>query len=176
MYACNGILFNHESPRRGETFVTRKITRALVAIKLGLQETLYLGNIYAKRDWGHAKDYVEMQWLMLQQQEAKDYVIATGEQYTVKAFVEKAAEYLGMKLRWKGEGIEEVGYLDDKLAIRIDPKYYRPAEVETLLGDPSKAKKELHWSPKITFDELVHEMITSDLAELNGFAEQSMQE
>ena len=175
MYACNGILFNHESPRRGETFVTRKITRALAAIKLGLQETLYLGNIYAKRDWGHAKDYVEMQWLMLQQQEAKDYVIATGEQYTVKAFVEKAAEYLGMKLRWKGEGIEEVGYLDDKLAIRIDPKYYRPAEVETLLGDPSKAKKELHWSPKITFDELVHEMITSDLAELNGSAEQSMQ-
>jgi len=176
MYACNGILFNHESPRRGETFVTRKITRALAAIKLGLQETLYLGNIYAKRDWGHAKDYVEMQWLMLQQQEAKDYVIATGEQYTVKAFVEKAAEYLGMKIRWEGEGIEEVGYLDDKLAIRIDPKYYRPAEVETLLGDPSKAMKELHWSPKITFDELVHEMITSDLAELNGSAQQSMQE
>ena len=176
MYACNGILFNHESPRRGETFVTRKITRALAAIKLGLQETLYLGNIYAKRDWGHAKDYVEMQWLMLQQQKAKDYVIATGEQYTVKAFVEKASEYLGMKLRWEGEGIDEVGYLDNELAIRIDPKYYRPAEVETLLGDPSKAKKELHWSPKITFDELVHEMITSDLAGLNGSAEQSMQE
>ena len=170
MYACNGILFNHESPRRGETFVTRKITRALAAIKLGLQETLYLGNIYAKRDWGHAKDYVEMQWLMLQQKEAKDYVIATGEQYTVKAFVEKACEYLGMKLRWDGEGIEEVGYLDDKLAIRIDPKYYRPAEVETLLGDPSKAKKELQWSPKITFEELVHEMITSDLAELRSSA------
>ena len=170
MYACNGILFNHESPRRGETFVTRKITRALAAIKLGLQETLYLGNIYAKRDWGHAKDYVEMQWLMLQQKEAKDYVIATGEQYTVKAFVEKACEYLGMKLRWDGEGIEEVGYLDDKLAIRIDPKYYRPAEVETLLGDPSKAKKELQWSPKITFEELVHEMINSDLAELRSSA------
>ena len=117
-----------------------------------------------------------MQWLMLQQQEARDYVIATGEQYTVKAFVEKAAEFLSMKLEWKGDGIDEVGYLDNKLAIRIDPKYYRPAEVETLLGDPSKAMKELHWSPKITFDKLVHEMITSDLAELNGSAEQSMQE
>ena len=126
MYACNGILFNHESPRRGETFVTRKITRALAAIKLGLQETLYLGNIYAKRDWGHAKDYVEMQWLMLQQQEAKDYVVATGEQYTVKAFVEKASAYLDMKLRWEGEGIERVGYLDDKLAIRIDQNIIVP--------------------------------------------------
>ena len=168
MYACNGILFNHESPRRGETFVTRKITRALAAIKLGLQETLYLGNIYAKRDWGHAKDYVEMQWLMLQQQEPRDYVIASGEQYTVKAFVEKAAEYLDMKLRWEGEAIEEVGYLDDKLAIRIDPKYYRPAEVETLLGDSSKAKKELHWSPKITFDKLVQEMVFSDIERLKN--------
>jgi len=163
MYACNGILFNHESPRRGETFVTRKITRGLAAIKLGLQESLYLGNIYAKRDWGHAKDYVQMQWLMLQQKEAKDYVIATGEQHTVKAFIEKATNFLDMELKWEGEGVNEVGHLDGKIAIRIDPKYYRPTEVETLLGDATKAKEELNWSPKITFENLVKEMITSDL-------------
>ena len=164
MYACNGILFNHESPRRGETFVTRKITRALAAIKLGFQNTLYMGNLYAKRDWGHAKDYVEMQWLMLQQQEPQDFVIATGIQYTVKAFIEKAAEVLKMSITWEGEGIEEVGYLDGNIAIRIDPKYYRPTEVDTLLGDPSKAKRELKWTPKITFEELVEEMTLSDLA------------
>ena len=163
MYACNGILFNHESPRRGETFVTRKITHALAAIKLGLQETLYLGNIYAKRDWGHAKDYVEMQWLMLQQKEAKDYVVATGEQYTVKEFINETCSCLGMNLEWKGKGIDEVGIIDGSVAIKIDTRYYRPAEVESLLGDPSLAKQELNWTPKITFKELVHEMAINDL-------------
>ena len=168
MYACNGILFNHESPRRGETFVTRKITRALASIKLGLQDTLYLGNIYAKRDWGHARDYVEMQWLMLQQEKAQDYVIATGQQYTVKEFIEEAVQHLGMELKWQGEGVDEVGLLDGKVAIRIDPKYYRPTEVETLLGDPSKAKQELGWSPRTSFEELVQEMMTADLDELKS--------
>jgi len=164
MYACNGILFNHESPIRGETFVTRKITRALARIKLGLQDCLYLGNLDARRDWGHAKDYVEMQWLMLQQQQPEDYVIATGEQYSVREFVNVAANDLGMTIRWEGDGIDEKGY-DDKgnCIVAVDPRYFRPTEVETLLGDPTKAKTKLHWTPRITFKELVSEMVLEDL-------------
>jgi GDPmannose 4,6-dehydratase len=165
MYACNGILFNHESPIRGETFVTRKITRAMSRIKLGLQENLYLGNLNAKRDWGHAKDYVEMQWLMLQQDEPDDFVIATGVQYSVRDFVNAAAKELGIAIRWEGEGVEETG-IDDvsgKCIVAVDPRYFRPTEVETLLGDPSKAKRELGWSPKITFQQLVSEMVVEDL-------------
>ncbi len=164
IYACNGILFNHESPRRGETFVTRKITRALARIKLGLQDCLYLGNLDAKRDWGHAKDYVEMQWLMLQQDKPEDYVIATGEQYSVRQFVEYAAADLAIKVTWQGEGITEKG-LDHNgnCIIQVDPRYFRRTEVETLLGDPSKAKKELGWEPKISFKELVSEMVQADL-------------
>ena len=160
MYACTGILFNHESPRRGETFVTRKITQALSRISVGLQDCLYLGNLDAKRDWGHAKDFVEAMWLMLQQDEPDDYVIATGIQYSVKDFVEEAAPYFGMKIVWMGEGLNEFGYdLNTKrVVIKVDPKYFRPAEVETLLGDASKAKKELGWEPKITFKELVEDM------------------
>ena len=164
MYACNGILFNHESPVRGETFVTRKITRALARIKLGVQDCLYLGNLSAKRDWGHARDYVEMQWLMLQQDKPEDFVIATGVQYSVRDFVDAAAEELGMKIRWQGEGASEVGYLGDKAVVKVDPKYFRPTEVETLLGDPSKAKQKLGWTPKTTFKELVAEMVREDLA------------
>jgi GDPmannose 4,6-dehydratase len=192
MYACNGILFNHESPIRGETFVTRKITRALARIKLGLQDCLYLGNLDAKRDWGHAKDYVEMQWLMLQQDKPEDFVIATGVQYSVRDFVNAAVRELGMQIRWEGSGVDEKGYLvkgashkmqvsskpqdataletcDLKLAsgdrpiVAVDPRYFRPTEVETLLGDPSKAKSKLGWTPKITFDELVSEMVREDL-------------
>ena len=164
MYACNGILFNHESPIRGETFVTRKITRALARIKLGLQDCLYLGNLDAKRDWGHAKDYVEMQWLMLQQDEPEDFVIATGVQYSVRDFVNAAAGELGMKIRWAGEGVNEKGYDDKgKCIVAVDPRYFRPTEVETLLGDPSKAKEILGWVPKITFSELVAEMVREDL-------------
>ena len=164
MYACNGILFNHESPIRGETFVTRKITRALARIKLGLQDCLYLGNLDAKRDWGHAKDYVEMQWLMLQQDEPKDFVIATGVQYSVRDFVNAAASELGMKISWKGEGVNEKGYDDKgKCIVAVDARYFRPTEVETLLGDPSKAKEILGWVPKITFSELVAEMVREDL-------------
>jgi GDPmannose 4,6-dehydratase len=166
MYACNGILFNHESPNRGETFVTRKITRALARIKLGLQDCLYLGNLDAKRDWGHAKDYVEMQWLMLQQQEPEDFVIATGMQYSVRDFVNAAAKELGMSIHWEGKGTDEVGMLNtsnSKTIVRVDPRYYRPTEVETLLGDPSKAKTKLGWQPKTTFDELVAEMVREDL-------------
>jgi GDPmannose 4,6-dehydratase len=170
MYACNGILFNHESPVRGETFVTRKITRALARIKLGLQDSLYLGNMDAKRDWGHAKDYVEMQWLMLQQDKADDFVIATGVQYSVRDFVNAAAKELGMNIRWEGQGMDEVGYLlspslagGEKAIVKVDPRYFRPTEVETLLGDPSKAKEKLGWVPKITFDELVAEMVREDL-------------
>lgn len=173
IYACNGILFNHESPVRGETFVTRKITRALARIKLGMQSCLYLGNMDAKRDWGHAKDYVEMQWLMLQQDTPEDYVIATGEQYSVRQFIEFAAERLGLKLTWQGQGTDEVGVIsaaseDDKaligqIIVRIDPRYYRPTEVETLLGDASKARHQLGWSPKISFMDLVHEMMDADL-------------
>jgi GDPmannose 4,6-dehydratase len=165
MYACNGILFNHESPVRGETFVTRKITRALARIKLDLQEEVYLGNINARRDWGHAKDYVQMQWLMLQQQTAEDYVIATGVQHSVREFVNIAAAELGMSIDWQGEGLDEIGIekKSGKTIVRVDPRYFRPTEVETLLGDPSKAKEKLGWVPKITFEQLVQEMVVEDL-------------
>ncbi len=163
MYACNGILFNHESPARGETFVTRKITRALARITLGLQECLYLGNMDARRDWGHARDYVEMQWLMLQQEQAEDFVIATGVQYSVRDFVDAAAKELGMEITWKGQGVDEIGLLQGKVIVRVDPRYFRPTEVETLLGDPSKAKAKLGWIPKTSFAELVAEMVREDL-------------
>lgn len=164
IYACNGILFNHESPLRGENFVTRKITRALARIKLGLQGCLYLGNLDAKRDWGHAKDYVEMMWLMLQQNQAEDFVIATGVQYTVRDFVNAAADELGLKIRWEGHGVEEKGYDErGKCVVMVDPRYFRPTEVESLLGDASKAKEKLGWVPRITFDELVREMVREDL-------------
>ncbi|MEO6974552.1 MAG: GDP-mannose 4,6-dehydratase, partial [Gallionella sp.] len=164
MYACNGILFNHESPVRGETFVTRKITRALARIKLGLQDCLYLGNLDALRDWGHAKDYVEMQWLMLQQEQPEDFVIASGVQYSVRQFVEIAAKELGIAVKWKGKGVDEKGYdADGKCIVQVDQRYFRPTEVETLLGDPSKAKQKLGWTPKITFHELVSEMVREDL-------------
>jgi GDPmannose 4,6-dehydratase len=160
MYACTGILFNHESPRRGETFVTRKITQALSRISVGLQDCLYLGNLNAKRDWGHAKDFVEAMWLMLQQDEPDDYVIATGTQYSVKDFVEEAALYFGMKIVWMGEGLNEIGYdlNTKKTVIQVNPKYFRPAEVETLLGDASKAKEKLGWEPKTSFKQLVEDM------------------
>ena len=160
MYACTGILFNHESPRRGETFVTRKITQALSKISVGLQDCLYLGNLNAKRDWGHAKDFVEAMWLMLQQDEPDDYVIATGTQYSVKDFVEESAPYFGMKIEWMNDGLDEIGYdwNTKKTVIRVDPKYFRPAEVETLLGDASKAKEKLGWEPKISFKQLVEDM------------------
>ena len=164
MYACNGILFNHESPIRGENFVTRKITRGMCRIKLGLQERLYLGNLDAKRDWGHAKDYVEMQWLMLQQEQPEDFVIATGVQYSVRDFVNAVANELGIKIRWEGKGIDEIGYNSKgKCIVAVDARYFRPAEVETLLGDASKAKKKLGWETKITFDDLVKEMVREDL-------------
>ena len=164
IYACNGILFNHESPLRGETFVTRKITRALARIKLGLQDCLYLGNLDALRDWGHARDYVEMQWLMLQQEAPEDFVIATGRQYSVRSFVDSASSVLGMHLHWSGEGVNEKGY-DDAGSVRVavDPRYFRPTEVQTLLGDPSKAARLLNWRPKTTFRELVEEMALADL-------------
>jgi GDPmannose 4,6-dehydratase len=164
IYACNGILFNHESPLRGETFVTRKITRGLARIKVGLQETLFLGNLDAKRDWGHARDYVEMQWLMLQQETPKDYVIATGEQHSVRSFVERCAQKLDMQLTWKGSGVDEKAYdPKGKLVVAVDPRYFRPTEVETLLGDPSKAKRELGWTPRTSYEQLVDEMIEADL-------------
>jgi len=164
IYACNGILFNHESPNRGETFVTRKITRALARIKLGLQDCLFLGNMDAKRDWGHAKDYVEMQWLMLQQEKPEDFVIATGVQYSVRDFVNAAAQELGMQIRWEGSGIDEKGYdVHGKCIVAVDPAYFRPTEVETLLGDPTKAKEKLGWTPKTSFAELVAEMVREDL-------------
>jgi GDPmannose 4,6-dehydratase len=165
IFACNGILFNHESPVRGETFVTRKITRALARISLGLQDTVYLGNLDAKRDWGHAKDYVEMQWLMLQQDKPDDFCIATGVQYSVRDFINFSWEYLDRTIRWDGEGLDEKGY-DSKtgsLIVAVDPRYFRPTEVETLLGDPSKAKKNLGWETKITLKEMVHEMMESDI-------------
>jgi len=173
IYACNGILFNHESPIRGETFVTRKITRALARIKLGLQDRLYLGNLNAKRDWGHARDYVEMQWLMLQQDQPEDFVIATGEQYSVRDFVNAAAHELGMQIHWEGEGVDEKGYWENPVSgmsseqpiVAVDPRYFRPTEVETLLGDPSKAKEKLGWTPRTTFKELVAEMVVEDLKE-----------
>jgi len=176
MYACNGILFNHESPIRGETFVTRKITRALARIKLNLQDCLYLGNMDSLRDWGHAKDYVEMQWLMLQQDQAEDFVIATGVQYSVRDFVNAAAKELGMNIRWEGTGIDEKGYWANRHSceggnpakeetpiVTVDPRYFRPTEVETLLGDPTKAHQKLGWKPRITFHELVAEMVREDL-------------
>ena len=173
IYACNGILFNHESPLRGETFVTRKITRAVARIALGLQDCLYLGNLSALRDWGHAKDYVEMQWLMLQQDKPEDFVIATGVQYSVRQFVERAAAELGVTLAFEGEGEKEIGVVAavqgkqakvkvGDVVVRVDPRYYRPTEVETLLGDPSKAKQKLGWTPRITFEELVKEMVEAD--------------
>ena len=165
IFACNGILFNHESPLRGETFVTRTITRALSRISLGLENRLFLGNLDAKRDWGHAKDYIEMQWLMLQQDKPEDYCIATGMQYSVREFVNLAWSYLGKSIRWEGEGLDEKGY-DSKtndLIVEVDPRYFRPAEVETLLGDPTKAKENLGWKPMITFEEMVHEMMENDL-------------
>ena len=163
IFACNGILFNHESPVRGETFVTRKITRALARIKLGLQKNLYIGNLNAKRDWGHAKDYVEAQWLMLQQKEPNDFVIATGEQYSVKDFINLTAKNLDMKIYWKGKDLQEVGSVNDQAIIKVDKRYFRPTEVETLLGDATKANKKLNWYPKITFEELVKEMTNEDL-------------
>ena len=164
MYACSGILFNHESPRRGETFVTRKITRALSKISAGLQDCLYLGNLNAKRDWGHAKDFVEAMWLMLQQDEPDDYVIATGKQYSVRDFVDEAAPYFGMRIAWMGEGVNEIGYdlNTKKTVIQVNPKYFRPAEVETLLGDASKAKEKLGWEPKTSFKQLVEDMCIND--------------
>jgi len=174
MFACNGILFNHESPLRGETFVTRKITRALARIKTGLQQTVHLGNIDSKRDWGHALDFVEAQWMILQQDSPDDYVIATGEQYSVRQFIEQAIKHLGISISWEGKGIEEVGRVaensDDSgpqtgdIIVRIDSRYFRPTEVETLLGDASKARKNLGWKPKISFAKLVEEMVSEDLA------------
>ena len=164
IYGCNGILFNHESPLRGETFVTRKITRAIARIKLGLQDCLYLGNLDALRDWGHAKDYVEMQWLMLQQEQPDDFVIATGVQYSVRQFVEIAAAEMGIQIRWEGKGVDEKGYDESgRCIVAVDPRYFRPTEVETLLGDPSKAREKLGWVPKISFRELVSEMVREDL-------------
>jgi GDPmannose 4,6-dehydratase len=164
MYACNGILFNHESPLRGETFVTRKITRAIARIKLGLQACLYLGNLDALRDWGHAKDYVEMQWLMLQQTKPEDYVIATGLQYSVRDFVNAACTEVGLEIAWKGEAEHEKGYdSEGRCIVAVDPRYYRPTEVETLLGDPTKAQKNLGWKPQVTFAELVSEMVKEDM-------------
>ena len=165
MYACNGILFNHESPLRGETFVTRKITRALARIKLGLQDCLYLGNLDSLRDWGHARDYVEMQWRMLQQDGPEDFVIATGIQHSVREFVTIAAKKLGISVSWKGHGVDEVG-IDEKgnTIVAVDPRYFRPSEVETLLGDPTRAHDKLGWKPKVTFEELVTEMVEADLA------------
>jgi len=181
MYACNGILFNHESPRRGETFVTRKITRGLAHIHQGLEDCLYMGNIDALRDWGHAKDYVRMQWLMLQQDQPEDFVIATGQQYSVRQFIEWTAEELGMTLRWQGSGVDEVAIWtnppasagaapDERVVVRIDPRYFRPAEVETLLGDPSKAKQKLGWTPEITAREMCAEMVAHDLQQAKQHA------
>jgi len=164
MYACNGILFNHESPVRGETFVTRKITRALARIKLGLQDCVYLGNLNARRDWGHARDYVEMQWLMLQQDKPEDFVIATGVQHSVRDFVTAAATELGIGIEWRGAGAEEKGYDHaGKMIVSVDPLYFRPTEVESLLGDASKARNKLGWTPTVTFSELVSEMVREDL-------------
>ncbi len=164
MFACNGILFNHESPVRGETFVTRKITRALSRIKLGLQDCLFLGNLDARRDWGHARDYVEAMWLMLQQEQPDDFVIATGKQYSVRDFVATAAAELGIEIKWQGSGVDECGYdAAGKCIVRVDPRYFRPTEVETLLGDATKGRKQLGWSPRVSFEELVAEMVREDL-------------
>jgi GDPmannose 4,6-dehydratase len=163
-------LFNHESPRRGETFVTRKITRGLANISMGLEDCLYMGNIDALRDWGHAKDYVRMQWMMLQQDQPEDFVIATGVQYSVRQFIEWSAFELGMPVRWEGEGVNEVGYWNNQPIIKIDPRYFRPTEVETLLGDPSKAKQKLGWTPEITVQEMCKEMVANDLAQAKQHA------
>ena len=163
IYACNGILFNHESPVRGETFVTRKITIALARIKLGIQKNLYLGNLDALRDWGHAKDFVEAQWLMLQQEKPEDFVIATGKQYSVRDFINLASKNLEMKIEWRGKKLDEVGSFNGEDIIKVDPRYFRPTEVETLIGDASKAKKKLNWEPKISFEQLVKEMVDEDL-------------
>ena len=182
IYACNGILFNHESPRRGETFVTRKITRGMANINQGLEDCLYMGNIDALRDWGHAKDYVRMQWMMLQQEQPEDFVIATGVQYSVRQFISWTAEALGMQLRWEGEGVNEVAYWTNRHCeqseaisvsipvVRIDPRYFRPTEVETLLGDPSKAKQKLGWVPELTAQEMCVEMVAHDLAQAKQHA------
>lgn len=182
MYACNGILFNHESPRRGETFVTRKITRGLANIAQGLEDCLYMGNMDALRDWGHAKDYVRMQWLMLQQEQPEDFVIATGVQYSVRQFIEWSAAELGIKLRFEGQGLDEVAIVDSitgdkapalqvgQVVVKIDPRYFRPTEVETLLGDPTKAKDKLGWVPEITVQQMCAEMVTADLAEAERYA------
>jgi GDPmannose 4,6-dehydratase len=180
LFACNGILFNHDGPTRGETFVTRKITRGLARIKAGLDECLYLGNLDALRDWGHARDYIRAQWLMLQQEKPEDYVIATGEQHSVRAFVERAAGELGMQLRWSGSGLDEhaVDSGTNRTVVRVDPRYFRPAEVDSLLGDASKARRQLGWVPEIGFEALVREMVESDwrlaqrdaLVEREGFA------
>jgi GDPmannose 4,6-dehydratase len=164
IFACNGILFNHESPLRGETFVTRKITRGLARIKVGLQDTLFLGNLDAKRDWGHARDYIEMQWLMLQQDKPQDYVIATGQQYSVREFMQRCARRLDLDLTWQGSGVEEKAVdKNGKVIVAVDPRYFRPTEVETLLGDPGKAHRELGWAPRTSFDQLVDEMVSADL-------------
>jgi GDPmannose 4,6-dehydratase len=170
IYACNGILFNHESPRRGETFVTRKITRGLANISQGLEDCLYMGNIDALRDWGHAKDYVRMQWMMLQQASAEDFIIATGVQYSVRQFIEWTAIALGMQLRWEGTGIDEVGYWNETAIVKIDPRYFRPTEVETLLGDPTKAKEKLGWVPEITAQQMCSEMVAHDLEQARQHA------
>lgn len=185
MYACNGILFNHESPRRGETFVTRKITRGLANISQGLEDCLYMGNIDALRDWGHAKDYVRMQWMMLQQEKPDDFVIATGKQYSVRQFIEMSANELGINIKWQGTGVDEIGVINDSSPIlndkstslkandvifRIDPRYFRPTEVETLLGDPSKAKEKLGWVPEITLEEMCKEMVACDLKQAQQHA------
>jgi GDPmannose 4,6-dehydratase len=164
MYACNGILFNHESPRRGETFVTRKITRGIARVSLGLDDCLYLGNLDAKRDWGHARDYVEMQWRMLQQHQAEDFVIATGRQESVRRFVERCCAHVGLAVTWQGSGVDTRGVTaDGRTIVRVDPRYFRPAEVETLLGDPAKAHAKLGWRPTTTLEELVAEMMAHDL-------------
>jgi GDPmannose 4,6-dehydratase len=165
MFACNGILFNHESPMRGETFVSRKITRALTRMKVGLQETLHLGNLDSRRDWGHARDHVRAQWLMLQQEEPEDFVIATGTQYSVRDFVVAAGSLLGMNIEWQGEGVDEVGIdtITGRQLVRVDPRYFRPTEVETLLGDATKAREKLGWTAEVTFPELVAEMVESDM-------------
>jgi GDPmannose 4,6-dehydratase len=179
LYACNGILFNHESPVRGETFVTRKITRALARIKLGLQDKLYLGNLDAKRDWGHAKDFVIAQWLILQQDDPDDYVIATGRQFSVRQLVERAAGHLGIDIEWRGEGVNEIGVIAEdvdenlkagKEIVAIDPRYFRPTEVETLIGDASKAREQLSWEPEISFEEMVEEMVDEDLSLAERYA------
>jgi GDPmannose 4,6-dehydratase len=182
MYACNGILFNHESPRRGETFVTRKITRGLANIAQGLEQCLYVGNMDALRDWGHAKDYVRMQWMMLQQDQPEDFVIATGVQYSVREFITKSAEQLGIGLRFEGKGVDEIAIVSSIIGdatpalkvgdtvVKVDPHYFRPTEVETLLGDPSKAKQKLGWIPEITFYDMVREMEDHDIEQAKQYA------